>query len=58
MLTYADFYQILIEAEARRDDESLPRDVRDRSAETAALCGERMEREGLTRQKLIELASA
>ncbi|WP_321935387.1 hypothetical protein [Paraburkholderia sp. J8-2] len=56
-MTYADFYQILIEAEQRRDDETLPHEVRGRSEETVSLCKERMAREGLTRDRLIELAA-
>jgi hypothetical protein len=43
---------ILLEAEARRDDPSLPQEVRDRSAETVSLCNQRMEEEGLTREQL------
>lgn len=56
-MTYGQFYQILTEAEARRDDDSLPDDVRQRSAETVSLCKERMAREGLTRDALIQLAA-
>lgn len=56
MLTYADFYQILIEAEERRDDKDLPADVRFWSGIAAELCVERMRRDGLTRERLIELA--
>jgi hypothetical protein len=55
-MTYADLYQILIEAEARRDDPSLPDDVRFRSAMSAELCLERMRREELTRDELRKLA--
>lgn len=55
-MTYAGFNQILIEAEARRDDESLPAGVRFRSAMTAGLCTGRMRREGLTRERLYTLA--
>ena len=54
-MTYADLYQILIEAEwrvANVDDSG----VCARSAETVALCLERMAREGLTRERLKELA--
>lgn len=56
-MTYSMFLQILLEAEARRDAEWLPQEVRDRSAETVALCHERMTNEGLTRQQLEELAA-
>lgn len=56
-MTYSMFLQALLEAEARRDDESLPQDVRDRSTETVALCYERMMNEGLSRQQLEELAA-
>lgn len=48
--------QILVEAEARRDDETLPAEVRDRSAETVSLCKQRMAAEGLTRDQLERLA--
>jgi hypothetical protein len=51
-------YQCLIEAEARRDDERLPQDVRDRSAETVSLCKQRMAMEGLSRDALKQLARA
>jgi hypothetical protein len=57
-MTFADLWQILIEAEARRDDETLPLDVRERSGETVSLCKERMAREGLTRDQLKALAFA
>lgn len=57
-MTYGDLYQILIEAEARRDDETLPQDVRDRSAETVSLCKQRMAKEGLNRDRLQQLAFA
>jgi len=58
MLTHAMLLQFLVEAEARRDDDTLPADVRARSAETAALCEQRMATEGLTRAQLEELATA
>ena len=51
-MSYKQLYQILVEAEARRDDNHLPADVRTRSAETVALVEERMRREGLTRKQL------
>lgn len=57
-MTFADLWQILIEAEARRDDETLPADVRKRSAETVSLALERMAREGLTRAQVKALAFA
>lgn len=56
MLTFSMLLQILTEAEARRDDETLPQPVRDRSAETVDLCCQRMAQEGLTRAQLVELA--
>jgi hypothetical protein len=56
MLTHAMLLQMLIEAEARRDDTTLPADVSERSAETVGLCKQRMEIEGLTRDQLEELA--
>ena len=55
-MTYADLYQILIEAEARRDNETLPADVRFRSGMSAEMALERMRREGLTRDQLRKLA--
>lgn len=58
MLTHSMLLQILEEAEARRDDASLPADVRQRSAETVGLCNQRLAREGLTRAKLEEIAKA
>lgn len=56
-MTYRDLWLILVEAEARRDDETLPADVRARSAETVGLCEQRMHNEGLTRAQLKRLAS-
>ena len=58
MLTHSMLLQILEEAEARRDDASLPADVRQRSTETVSLCNQRMASEGLTRAKLEEAAKA
>ena len=58
MLTHAMLLQMLVEAEARRDDQTLPQEVRDRSAETVSLCKQRMAKEGLTRAQLEELALA
>ena len=58
MLTHAMLLQMLAEAEARRDDQTLPQEVRDRSAETVSLCKQRMAKEGLTRAQLEELALA
>ena len=55
-MTYEDLLKILTDAEARRDDETLPDDVRSRSAETVSLCEERMAREGLTLDQLERLA--
>lgn len=46
MLTFSMLLQILEEAESRRDDQSLPQDARDRSAETVSLCKQRMAKEG------------
>lgn len=51
-MTYADLYQILIEAEDRAANHA-DADVRARSAETVALVNERMARDGLTRQDLV-----
>lgn len=56
-MTYRDLYQILIEAEGRRDNAGLPCDVRDRSAETVSFVKERMAKEGLTRDQLARLAA-
>lgn len=56
-MTFSMLLKILQEAEARRDDASLPHEVRDRSAETVALCKQRMAMEGLTREQLTELAA-
>lgn len=50
------FYQVLIEAEARMNDERWPLDVRERSAETVSLCKQRMAMEGITRDQLKALA--
>lgn len=55
-MNYAEFYQILTEAEWRVANVS-DAGVRERSAETVALCKERMAREGLTRDALIKLAA-
>lgn len=56
-MTYAELLQILTEAEARRDDATLPDEVRERSAETVSLYKERMTREGLTRAALERLTA-
>ncbi len=58
MLTFSMLLQILEEAESRRDDQSLPQDARDRSAETVSLCKQRMAKEGLNRDRLQQLALA
>lgn len=58
MLTFSMLLQILEEAEERRDDGSLPQDVRNRSAETASLCMQRLADEGLSRERLEHLAKA
>lgn len=55
-MTYAMLLQILIEAEARRNDVTLPADVRERSRETISLCNQRMTMEGLTRVQIEGLA--
>jgi hypothetical protein len=55
-MTYLDLWLILTEAEARRDDASLPADVRFRSGMSAEMATERMRREGLTRDELKRLA--
>lgn len=57
MMTHKMLLQILVEAEARRDDETLPDEVRERSAETVSLCKQRMAMEGLTRDALERLAA-
>lgn len=57
MLTFTMLLQILVEAEARRDDATLPQEVRDRSAETVSICKQRMAAEGLTRSELEARAS-
>lgn len=56
-MTPAMLLQFLVEAEARCADETLPKDVRERSAETVSLCKERMAREGWTRSQLEALAA-
>ncbi len=57
-MTYAMLLLMLVEAEGRRDDESLPADVRARSSESVSLCKQRMAMEGITRTKLEQLAKA
>jgi hypothetical protein len=54
-MTHKDLWQILTQAEARA---CVLNDAKARadSAETVALCYERMYREGLTRAKLSKLA--
>ena len=58
MLTYSLLLllQLLVAAEARRDNAAQPQEVRDRSSETVSLCKQRMAQEGLTRSRLEELA--
>ena len=56
MLTHSMLLQCLVEAEARRDDATLPQVVRDSSSETVSWCNQRMAMEGLTRPQLQELA--
>lgn len=56
MLTHSMLLRILVEAEARRDNQKLSQDVRNRSAETASLCNQRMAIEGLSRNRLEQLA--
>lgn len=56
MLTFSMLLQILTEAEDRRDDETLPQPLRDRSAETVSLWCQRMAQEGITRPQLEQLA--
>ncbi len=51
-MDYKQLYQILVEAEQRRDDARYPQAVRDRSSETVALVEQRMQMEGLTRAQL------
>jgi hypothetical protein len=57
-LTHSMLYQILIEAEGRvkHFTGALSAQARANSAETVALCKERMRREGLTRAQLRKLA--
>jgi hypothetical protein len=55
-MNYKMLHQILTEAQARRDNQKWPQDVRDRSAETVALCEERMKLEGISRADLKRLA--
>lgn len=57
MLTHGMLWNILIEAEERVNDKTLPQEARDRSQETVSLCKERMAKEGLSREKLKELAA-
>lgn len=57
-MTYAMLLLMLVEAEGRRDDESLPADVRARSSESVSLCKQRMAMEGITRTQLERLAKA
>ena len=57
-MTYALLLQLLTEAEGRRDDDTLPTEVRERSAETVSLCKQRMASEGVTRHQLEQLAAA
>ncbi|MBV7542034.1 hypothetical protein [Acidovorax sp. sic0104] len=56
-LTFSMLLQMLVEAEGRRDDIDFPKDVRERSAETVALCNERLAKEGITRAELEQLAA-
>lgn len=55
-MTWSMLLRMLTEAEARVANESLPEDVRERSAETVSLCKERMAREGVTLEELKQLA--
>jgi hypothetical protein len=55
-ITYSMLYQILTEAEARVKAFAGSSTIKARSAETVALCKERMRREGLTRAQLRKLA--
>jgi hypothetical protein len=55
-MTYRDLHQILTEAEQRRDDPNWPENIRQNSAETVALCEQRLLREGMTREQLQKLA--
>ena len=57
-MTYAMLLLMLVEAEGRRDDDSLPADVRARSSESVSLCKQRMAMEGITRTQLEQLAKA
>lgn len=55
-MTYAMLLQILVEAEYRVNDETLPVAIRTRSQETVDLCNERLRNEGITRSDLERLA--
>ena len=55
-MNYAMLLKTLVEAEGRRDDESLPFGVRVRSAETAAICNEKLAMAGMTREQLVAAA--
>lgn len=55
-MTYAMLLQILVEAEYRVNDETLPVAIRTRSHETVDLCNERLRNEGITRSDLERLA--
>lgn len=57
-MDWKTLWQILTEAECRRDSDKWPQDVRERSAETVELCKQRMEIEGVTREQLKRLAKA
>lgn len=57
-MTYSDLYAILIEAEQRSANTSLPDDVRVRSQETVDICLIRLRHEQITRDQLKRLARA
>lgn len=56
-MTFKMLLLCLVEAEARRNDKSLPGDVRGRAAETVRLLQQRMAMEGITRAQLEALAA-
>lgn len=55
-MTYTMLLQILVEAEFRAADTSIPEDVRTRSQETVDICNLRLKNEGISRKELEKLA--
>ena len=56
MITHAELYQMLVDAEARIADERLAADVRKRSALTVSLIKRRVAEAGLTVDQLATLS--